>query len=113
MTVADRPNAIAAMAAVVVLSNVLVQHPVALALGSLNLADLLTWGAFSYPLAFLVTDSTNRLFGPRAAANLAVYTHDHDHHHDLSGNVVALPSADAGASSAKTSSERPPRRPRP
>jgi uncharacterized PurR-regulated membrane protein YhhQ (DUF165 family) len=55
------------MAAVVVLSNVLVQYPFAVTLGRLNLADLLTWGAFSYPLAFLVTDSTNRLLGPRIA----------------------------------------------
>ena len=59
--------AAASMAAVVVLSNVLVQHPFAYALGRLDLADLLTWGAFSYPLAFLVTDSTNRLFGPEMA----------------------------------------------
>ncbi len=58
------------MAAVVVLSNVLVQHPVAVTLGRLNLADLLTWGAFSYPLAFLVTDSTNRIFGPRMARRI-------------------------------------------
>jgi uncharacterized PurR-regulated membrane protein YhhQ (DUF165 family) len=55
------------MAAVVVLSNILVQHPLALSVGRLNLADLLTWGAFSYPLAFLVTDTTNRLLGPRIA----------------------------------------------
>jgi len=55
------------MAAVVVLSNVLVQHPFQLTLGRLNLADLLTWGAFSYPLAFLVTDTTNRLLGARIA----------------------------------------------
>jgi uncharacterized PurR-regulated membrane protein YhhQ (DUF165 family) len=59
--------AVAAMAAVIVLSNVLVQHPFEVAVGRLNLADLLTWGAFSYPLAFLVTDVTNRLLGPRAA----------------------------------------------
>jgi len=59
--------AVAAMAAVVVLSNVLVQHPVAFTIGELNLADLLTWGAFSYPLAFLVTDITNRLLGPKVA----------------------------------------------
>jgi uncharacterized PurR-regulated membrane protein YhhQ (DUF165 family) len=59
--------AVVSMAAVVVLSNVLVQYPFAYALGRLNLADLLTWGAFSYPLAFLVTDSTNRLLGPRVA----------------------------------------------
>jgi zinc transport system ATP-binding protein len=31
------------------------------------------------------------LFGPRAAAGLAVYSHDHDHAHDLAGEVVALP----------------------
>lgn len=58
---------IAAMAAVVVASNILVQYPVAARIGALNLADLLTWGAFTYPLAFLVNDLTNRRFGPRAA----------------------------------------------
>ncbi len=58
------------MAAVVVLSNILVRHPVAVTLGPLNLADVLTWGAFSYPLAFLVTDSTNRIFGPRMARRI-------------------------------------------
>jgi zinc transport system ATP-binding protein len=31
------------------------------------------------------------LFGPRAAAGVAIYTHDHDHAHDLAGEVVALP----------------------
>lgn len=60
------------MAAVVVLSNVLVQHPFAYTIGRLALADLLTWGAFSYPLAFLVTDITNRLLGP-ATARRVVY----------------------------------------
>jgi uncharacterized PurR-regulated membrane protein YhhQ (DUF165 family) len=65
--------AIAAMAAVVVLSNVLVQHPLAYSLGRLNLADLLTWGAFSYPLAFLVTDTTNRLLGPRIARRVVYF----------------------------------------
>lgn len=59
--------AVAAMAGVVVLSNVLVQHPFAVRLGAVDLADVLTWGAFSYPLAFLVTDLTNRLIGARAA----------------------------------------------
>jgi uncharacterized PurR-regulated membrane protein YhhQ (DUF165 family) len=33
----------------------------------INLADLLTWGAFTYPIAFLITDLTNRQFGPQAA----------------------------------------------
>ena len=64
--------AVASMAAVVVLSNILVQYPFQFKLGRLNLADLLTWGAFSYPLAFLVTDTTNRLLGPQVA-RLVVY----------------------------------------
>ena len=58
---------VAAMAAVVVLSNVLVQFPVEAMLGGVNLADTLTWGAFTYPVAFLVTDLANRHLGPRAA----------------------------------------------
>ncbi len=58
---------IAAMAAVVVASNVLVQFPVQGALGPLVLADLLTWGAFTYPVAFLVTDLVNRRLGPATA----------------------------------------------
>ncbi|MDD7909341.1 MULTISPECIES: queuosine precursor transporter [Pseudovibrio] len=64
-----RPIAIGimAMTAVVVASNILVQYPVHGMLGSINLADLLTWGAFTYPAAFLVTDLINRRFGPQAA----------------------------------------------
>ncbi len=58
---------VVAMAAVVVISNVLVQFPLAVKLGTADLADLFTWGAFSYPLAFLITDLTNRTFGPRRA----------------------------------------------
>ncbi len=55
------------MALIVVVSNVLVQFPVGATLGPLNLADLLTWGAFTYPVAFLITDLTNRRFGVRKA----------------------------------------------
>ena len=47
-----------AMAIVVVASNILVQHPI---------GTWLTWGAFTYPLAFLVSDIVNRLEGPTAA----------------------------------------------
>jgi hypothetical protein len=47
-----------AMAAVVLLSNILVQHLA---------GPWLTWGAFTYPLAFLVNDITNRLYGAAAA----------------------------------------------
>ena len=48
-----------AMAIVVVASNILVQF--------LILDGLLTWGAFSYPLAFLVTDVMNRVYGAATA----------------------------------------------
>lgn len=58
---------VAAMALVVVASNILVQFPVEGQLGSLALADLLTWGAFTYPVAFLVTDLANRRYGPKMA----------------------------------------------
>nr|WP_306119574.1 MULTISPECIES: queuosine precursor transporter [unclassified Roseitalea] len=58
---------VAAMCAVVAASNYLVQFPVRASVGGLDLADLLTWGAFTYPVAFLVTDLTNRRFGPGAA----------------------------------------------
>jgi uncharacterized integral membrane protein (TIGR00697 family) len=47
------------MATIVVASNILVQF--------LLLDGLLTWGAFTYPLAFLVTDVMNRVYGPSAA----------------------------------------------
>ena len=47
------------MAAIVVASNILVQY--------LILDGLLTWGAFTYPFAFLVTDLMNRAYGAAAA----------------------------------------------
>jgi uncharacterized PurR-regulated membrane protein YhhQ (DUF165 family) len=64
--------AVAAMVAVVAASNFLVQFPVQAQLGPVNLADLLTWGAFSYPVAFLVTDLTNRHLGPQRARLVVV-----------------------------------------
>ena len=63
----------AAMALVVVVSNVLVQFPVMRQVGDLDLSELLTWGAFTYPLAFLVNDLTNRRFGPRAARRVVAF----------------------------------------
>lgn len=48
----------ATMVLVIASSNVLVQYP---------LNDWLTWGAITYPFAFLVTDLANRFFGPRFA----------------------------------------------
>ncbi len=55
--------ALAAMTLVVLSSNILVQYP----FQHLGLGDYLTWGAFSYPFAFLVTDLSNRRFGPKGA----------------------------------------------
>jgi len=52
-----------AMVVVVLISNILVQYPVQL----FGLQDLLTWAAFTYPIAFFVTDLTNRYCGPQTA----------------------------------------------
>ena len=54
---------VAAMAAVVIASNILVQF---------LLGDWLTWGAFTYPFAFLVTDLMNRLYGAPAARRVVL-----------------------------------------
>ena len=54
---------ILAMAVIVTASNILVQHP---------LGAYLTWGALTYPFAFLVTDLTNRLAGPAAARRVVL-----------------------------------------
>lgn len=54
---------ILAMAALVVASNILVQY---------LLGPWLTWGALTYPFAFLVTDLTNRLQGAAAARRVVI-----------------------------------------
>jgi queuosine precursor transporter len=54
---------IIAMATIVVAANILVQYLV---------GQWLTWGAFTYPLAFLVTDVMNRVYGPAAARRVVV-----------------------------------------
>ncbi|MFC5385649.1 queuosine precursor transporter [Aquamicrobium segne] len=61
---------VAAMALVVVASNVLVQFPLDVQVAHLSLADVLTWGAFTYPFAFLVTDLANRRYGPAVARRI-------------------------------------------
>lgn len=63
--------AVVAMVAIVAASNFLVQFPVDVTLGSVHVGEILTWGAFTYPVAFLVTDLSNRTFGP-AKARLVV-----------------------------------------
>ena len=54
------------MALVVVLSNYLVQFPV----NYLGFQDLLTYGAFSYPVACLITDLSNRRYGKNTAKKI-------------------------------------------
>lgn len=54
---------IVAMAAIVLASNILVQF---------LLGSWLTWGAFTYPLAFLVTDLVNQVHGPKAASKVVL-----------------------------------------
>ena len=66
MTIIDRRDfliALAAMTLVVLASNILVQHPFT----PMGLSDYLTWGAFTYPFSFLVTDLSNRRFGTGGA----------------------------------------------
>ena len=56
------------MALVVALSNYLVQFPV----NYIGLQDVFTYGAFSYPVAFFITDLANRKYG-KAVAKRIVY----------------------------------------
>ena len=55
-----------AMASVVAFSNYLVQFPVKY----FDLENLLTYGAFSYPIAFLITDLCNRRYGKNIAKKI-------------------------------------------
>ncbi|MCZ0963056.1 queuosine precursor transporter [Paracoccus benzoatiresistens] len=54
---------ILAMATIVVASNILVQFTV---------GSWLTWGAFTYPFSFLVTEIMNRVYGPAAARRVVL-----------------------------------------
>ena len=51
------------MGFVVVVSNYLVQFPI----NHLGLNEILTYGAFSYPITFLITDLANRAYGKPVA----------------------------------------------
>ena len=51
-----------AMAAVITISNILVQYPI---------NDWLTWGHFSFPVTFLIADLLNRRLGPSKARTVA------------------------------------------
>ena len=52
------------MSFIVLISNILVQF---------LLGNWLTWGALTYPFAFLVTDITNRFYGLTAARKVVLF----------------------------------------
>ena len=54
------------MAIVVVISNYLVQFP----FNHFGLNEILTYGAFTYPIAFLITDLSNRRYGKKIAKKI-------------------------------------------
>ena len=57
------------MGFVVLISNFLVQFPVKY----YGLENILTYGAFSYPIAFLITDLANRSFGKKIARKIVYF----------------------------------------
>ena len=54
------------MGVIVLASNYLVQFPIK----HYGLEEILTYGAFSYPIAFLITDLANRSFGTQVAKKI-------------------------------------------
>ena len=54
------------MGVVVLTSNYLVQFPI----NYFRLNEILTYGAFSYPIAFLITDISNRFYGKKYAKKI-------------------------------------------
>ena len=57
------------MASVVAISNYFVQFPV----NYFGLDNLLTYGAFTYPVAFLITDLSNRKYGKKVAKKIVYF----------------------------------------
>ena len=57
------------MGVVVLSSNFLVQFPI----NYYGLNEILTYGAFSYPIAFLITDLANRSYGKRVARKIVYF----------------------------------------
>ena len=57
------------MGVVVLSSNYLVQFPI----NYYGLSSILTYGAFSYPIAFLITDLANRSFGKYIARKIVYF----------------------------------------
>ena len=57
------------MGVIVLASNYLVQFPVQY----YGLSEILTYGAFTYPMAFLITDLSNRSFGKEVAKKIVYF----------------------------------------
>ena len=57
------------MGVVVLISNFLVQFPV----NYFDLSEILTYGAFTYPIAFLITDLANRSYGKLKAKKVVYF----------------------------------------
>ena len=57
------------MGVVVLSSNYLVQFPI----NYYGLSEILTYGAFSYPVAFLITDLANRFYGKIVARKIVYF----------------------------------------
>ena len=57
------------MGVIVLISNYLVQFPI----DYYGLNEILTYGAFSYPIAFLITDLSNRSFGKIVARKIVYF----------------------------------------
>tara|TARA_B100000035_G_scaffold303282_1_gene301723 strand:+ start:99 stop:614 length:516 start_codon:yes stop_codon:yes gene_type:complete len=57
------------MGVIVLSSNYLVQFPI----NYYGLSEILTYGAFSYPIAFLITDLANRSFGKIVARKIVYF----------------------------------------
>ena len=57
------------MGIVVLVSNYLVQFPIKF----YNLEEILTYGALTYPIAFLITDLTNRRYGKKTARKIVYF----------------------------------------
>jgi uncharacterized integral membrane protein (TIGR00697 family) len=54
------------MSVIIIISNYLVQFPI----NKFQLQNILTYGAFSYPITFLIIDLANRRFGKKEARKL-------------------------------------------
>ena len=56
------------MGLIVIASNYLVQFPI----NKYGLEEILTYGAFSYPITFLITDMANRTYGKTKARKIVI-----------------------------------------